>query len=205
MKRTDSMDEAADLIFWYECQVQNGGHSQFFENRGDSLADTITALGLHGAVSQQQVLQEAGQLWSIGTKPEDDFASIDAQFGRCKPSLQEILDDFYSENGSLSPTASHLERYRQCVARCAAGSQANNAAVKEMRRLLAEPGVVEELLPLLDEPSAAHWLAFQVLEFCPVTPAVREKCLAIIRRLAAGRSVDALGAKHWLQEFERNP
>src|SRR5437016_4501842 len=40
----------AHLVFWYESEVQNGGHLQYFENRGvEHLAKTIAALGLIGA------------------------------------------------------------------------------------------------------------------------------------------------------------
>jgi hypothetical protein len=36
----------AHLVFWYESEVQNGGHFQYFENRGtEHLAATIEALG----------------------------------------------------------------------------------------------------------------------------------------------------------------
>jgi hypothetical protein len=57
-------------------------------------------------------------------------------------------------------------------------------------------------LPLLDEPEAAQWLAFQLLELCQPSPVVRERCLAIIRGLAAGSDADALGAQYWLRDFK---
>jgi len=105
--------------------------------------------------------------------------------------------------------ASRIDRYRECAAICAAtkyGSGASirrhNSAATEMRRIVREPGAAEELLPLLAEAESGKWLAFQLLELCSPSLEVREKCLAIIRRLATGSGVDALGAQYWLRDFK---
>ena len=43
----------AHLVFWYESEMQNGGHLQYFENRGaEHLEETVYALGLLGAKGQ---------------------------------------------------------------------------------------------------------------------------------------------------------
>ena len=104
---------------------------------------------------------------------------------------------------------SRIDRYRKCVATCSAteyGSGASvrrhNAAATKMREIVVEPGAADELLPLLGEPESAHWLAFQLLELCQPSPAVRERCLAIIRGLAAGSGAEALGAQFWLRDFK---
>src|SRR5712691_6060097 len=66
---------AAHLVFWYESEVQNGGHFQFFENRGtEQLGETIEALGLLGAVCQQDVLREAGEAWLSRSRPPIQMA-----------------------------------------------------------------------------------------------------------------------------------
>lgn len=103
---------------------------------------------------------------------------------------------------------SRTERYRKCVATCAATTYGSGAAVRrhndaatEMREIMVEPGAAEELVPLLDEPEAARWLAFQLLELSEPSPAIRDRCLAIIRELAAGSSPEALGAQCWLRDF----
>ena len=70
-----------------------------------------------------------------------------------------------------------------------------------MRQIVMEPGAAEELVPLLDEPDAGQWLAFELLELCKPSPDVREKCLAIIQSLAAGSGANALGARYWLRDF----
>jgi hypothetical protein len=71
-----------------------------------------------------------------------------------------------------------------------------------MRKIVVEPGAEEELLPLLEEPEAAQWLAFQLLELCKPLPEVRARCLTIIRGIAAGSGADALGAEYWLRDFK---
>lgn len=103
---------------------------------------------------------------------------------------------------------SRIDLYRKCVAICTATQLSSddsvgrhNAAAMKMREIVLEPGASEELLPLLDEPESAKWLAFQLLELCEPTAEIREKCFEIIRRLAAGSNADALGARCWLRDF----
>ena len=68
----------AYLVFWYESEVQNGGHL------------VISALGILGAPCQQQVLQEAGALFlsrrrepirslkeCSATALQDEFGALD--------------------------------------------------------------------------------------------------------------------------------
>lgn len=96
----------AHLVFWYESEVQNGGHFQYFENRGiDQLAATVDALGFLGATCHQQVLREAGALWLCRIRPivqtlqkycetafYGEFESFDLRFYACSPSLQQSLE-----------------------------------------------------------------------------------------------------------------
>jgi hypothetical protein len=54
----------ASLVFWYDSELQNGGHLQYFENRGtDDAPDTISALVNIGAVHQKNVFEKALKLW----------------------------------------------------------------------------------------------------------------------------------------------
>jgi hypothetical protein len=94
---------------------------------------------------------------------------------------------------------SRLDRYRENAAICAATAydsdasvRRHNAAANEMRRIVAEPGAAQELLPLLAEPQSTHWLAFQILELIEPLPEVRDKCLAIIRDLTERSGPEAL-------------
>jgi hypothetical protein len=102
----------AHLVFWYESEVQNGGHLQYFENRGtETLAATIEALGLLGATGQQQVLEEAGAQWLIHSRQpvetaqefcdiamEGEFEAFDSRFHACSPSLEECLRSYLAQH-----------------------------------------------------------------------------------------------------------
>ena len=104
----------AQLVIKYEGEVQNGGHLQYFENgRGEHLDETISALGLLGATSQQQVLREAAALWKSRARPrvqtaqefcetalEGEFSELDRRFYDCTPSLPHCLESHLSKNGS---------------------------------------------------------------------------------------------------------
>lgn len=105
----------AHLLFWYDSEVQNGGHFQYFENRGTTrLAETVDALGKLGAACQQQVLQEAGKLWlsrpRIHPETSQDFCDIamegemdsfDARLYACSPSVDEVLEEYLREHQSF--------------------------------------------------------------------------------------------------------
>jgi hypothetical protein len=102
---------------------------------------------------------------------------------------------------------SRVERYRAYTATCLATDydspasvRRHNRAADEMRRLVGEPGAVAELLPLLDEPTAARWLAFQLVESGGLSDDVIQRCLAVVRALAAGGDAEAMGARMWLRE-----
>jgi hypothetical protein len=102
----------AHLVFWYESEVQNGGHLQYFENRGtDQLAVTIDALGSLGATCQQQVLRDAGESWLSrarariqkahefrDTALKGEFHVFDSRFHACSPTLQTCLEAYLSRH-----------------------------------------------------------------------------------------------------------
>jgi hypothetical protein len=110
----DSVQRPAHLVFWYESEVQNGGHLQYFENQGTGhLAETIEALGLLGAAGQQQVLREAGDLFLsrprrrietveefCATALEGEFSALESRFHGCTPSLQECLEVYFAQHQS---------------------------------------------------------------------------------------------------------
>jgi uncharacterized protein DUF4375 len=111
MEQYDELTEEqrpAHLVFWYESEVQNGGHLQYFENRGTShLSETVEALGLLEATCQQQILREAGELFLGRERPritsveefvaadqDGEFKAFDRRFYACSPSLQERLQAY---------------------------------------------------------------------------------------------------------------
>jgi hypothetical protein len=103
---------AAHFAFVYESEVQNGGHLQYFENRGtERIAETIEALNLIGAQCHEKVLRAAGETFLQKTREpfraveeyaeaalEGEFDALDGQFHRCSPSLLERLERFFEEH-----------------------------------------------------------------------------------------------------------
>lgn len=105
---------AAHLVFWYESEVQNGGHMQYFENRkGRYLSETITALGIVRANCHEQLLREAADLFFSRERTpiqtteeysaaalEGEFSQLDSRFHECSPSLVECLEGYLQHHQS---------------------------------------------------------------------------------------------------------
>jgi hypothetical protein len=86
----------AHLVFWYESEVQNGGHGQYFENQGvDRLRETVDALHELGLSCQARVLARAVAALSLAHRPADWADSLpeelveelDAAFHSCRPEV----------------------------------------------------------------------------------------------------------------------
>lgn len=102
----------AHLVFWYESEVQNGGHLQFVLNRGPELVpETVESLRMLGAEEQAKVLERAAALWNskprsnpsdvedyIDEALEFEFEDLDSAFGNCPVELTTILEKHLSEN-----------------------------------------------------------------------------------------------------------
>ena len=102
----------AHLVFWYDNEVQNGGHLQYFENKGCAhLDETISALGQLGALNYQQILREAGTLFRsrprdriqtveeyVDTAREEEFGAYDTRFYNASPELVEFLKRHLEEH-----------------------------------------------------------------------------------------------------------
>lgn len=95
------LQRKAHLVFWYDSEVQNGGHGQYFENRGvEQLPETIQALTDLGLSCQATVLTRAAVALSAGG-PQADWAEvlkdsfiaeIDAAFHDSTPTVAEALE-----------------------------------------------------------------------------------------------------------------
>lgn len=86
----------AHLVFWYDSEVQNGGHGQYFENRGsERLAETVRALTELGLPAQAKVLSRAVGALTPGmdwTELEDGFTEeLDDAYNQCTPTVTEAL------------------------------------------------------------------------------------------------------------------
>jgi len=103
------------LVFLYESDVQNGGHENYFDNRGmEHLEETIDALGLIGAVEQQRLLWKAGQLklselrhpqpsvddYDYDSPIGDEINNLDMRFYACSPDLCHYLKEYLAKHQS---------------------------------------------------------------------------------------------------------
>ncbi len=112
----NDVQRKAHLCFWYDSEVQNGGHLQYFENRGMTLLDeTINALDALGAICQRDVLRDAKALFLsksrdkaltaeqfVSAARENEFTAIDAAYLKCRPEIVEILKDYLEKTATIS-------------------------------------------------------------------------------------------------------
>jgi hypothetical protein len=92
----------AHLVFWYESEVQNGGHGQYFENQGRlRLRETMSALVEMGLSCQAQVLARAADAFDRADA-EADWADVlpsglpeelDEAFHSCTPDVTKALQE----------------------------------------------------------------------------------------------------------------
>jgi Domain of unknown function (DUF4375) len=75
------IQQIAHLAFWYESEMQNGEHLQYFENRGlGQLTETLAALDKLGARCQRQVLLAASE--SSRSNPGDRIVTVEDYISR---------------------------------------------------------------------------------------------------------------------------
>lgn len=95
------LQRKAYLCFWYDSEVQNGGHGQYFENQGvKRLAETVAALTDLGLPCQAELLSKAAVALEPGGQEadwteilEDDLVDkLDESFHECAPTITEGLE-----------------------------------------------------------------------------------------------------------------
>jgi hypothetical protein len=108
----DETQRIAHLCFWYDSEVQNGGHLQYFGNRGVGLLnETLAALRVLGASEQREVLQAASRVFLsrdrtriqtvekyVETALEDEFGKFDSVYYACTPTVTRLLQDLLGRN-----------------------------------------------------------------------------------------------------------
>ena len=102
-----AVQRRAHLVFWYDSEVQNGGHGQYFENRGvNRLAETVASLRILGLPCQAQVLSRAIAAFDAA-EPGSDWVDVlhdgfieelDAEFHRCTPTVTEALEQHLADH-----------------------------------------------------------------------------------------------------------
>jgi hypothetical protein len=101
------LQRKAHLAFWYEDEVQNGGHGQYFENRGTKqLGETVAALTDLGLSCHAGVLSRAVTALPA-LDPQSDWESVveegfieelDKAFNACTPTIIEALEQHLAAN-----------------------------------------------------------------------------------------------------------
>jgi hypothetical protein len=101
----DPKQRAAHLAFWYDSELQNGGHLQFFLNRRHRIHDTGGALRSLGGFEQADIFDRAFAIWRsrsrvppvtadeyVAVALEGEFDVLDREFYRCSVSITELLE-----------------------------------------------------------------------------------------------------------------
>jgi len=95
------LQRKAHLAYWYESEVENGGHGQYFENRGThQLAETIAALTDLDLSCHARVLSRAASALPAKDPQsnweeilEEEFIEeLDEAFNTCSPTIAEGLE-----------------------------------------------------------------------------------------------------------------
>lgn len=108
----NSAQRVAHLAFWYDSEVQNGGHLQYFLNEAGARAEqAIEALRSVGGVCQADVLAAALAQWlrakreAPGTSDEvveaaleGEFEDFDTRYSVCEPSVTELLETYLEQH-----------------------------------------------------------------------------------------------------------
>jgi hypothetical protein len=108
----NDIQKTAYLCFWYDSEVLNGGHLQYFVNRGLSLIDeTVCSLKSIGAVKQSILLANAKLIvFNKGISKiisledyvteamEKKFDEIDIAYYQCSPSTSDLIEQYFLQN-----------------------------------------------------------------------------------------------------------
>jgi len=103
------------FAFWYDSEIQNGGHLQYFENKLKLFRNkeqlfvdtTMEALNILGAKEQNKILSDASKkyLSQIRKHPskvkefcelalEDEFGEFDRLYYKCSPDMNSFLENY---------------------------------------------------------------------------------------------------------------
>ena len=107
----EPVQQLAYLVFWYDTEVKNGGHLQYFQHRGTAqLDETLLALERIGAAAQRVVLIKAAQSRLVDhakaisradvatQNGAVDLDSLDSEFHACQPELPLLLEAYLQQN-----------------------------------------------------------------------------------------------------------
>lgn len=102
------IQRSAHLAFWYDAEVHNGGHLQYFLNSaGKKATETLEALSALKMRSQKAILADAILFVSenpiseidtvedyVAEALEDKLGVFDARYYACEPCTMDILEEY---------------------------------------------------------------------------------------------------------------
>lgn len=107
-----TIQQFASSLFWYDSEVQNGGHLQYFLNQGvEHVKETLKALKFVGNSDFYKLLENALSKYNsldlsdiddpedyIEEALEDFFGEIDEDYHTIGPTIQSILEEYLETN-----------------------------------------------------------------------------------------------------------
>ncbi|MFC5653590.1 DUF4375 domain-containing protein [Paenibacillus solisilvae] len=108
-KDLNQTQRTAHLCFWYDTEVQNGGHLQYFENKGiEKMDETIDALKVIGAAKQANILNQASATYSSKNRKKlndifafvnearcGEFEEYDNEYYNSEPTVTDLLGEYF--------------------------------------------------------------------------------------------------------------
>ncbi len=100
--RKDKLSEiqrAAVLCFWYDAEMQSGGHSGYFDCYPETVPEElISAINLIGYKEIADNFQKALEEKERDDGDEDGYETVDNAYYDFEPSLGELLMEFVEDN-----------------------------------------------------------------------------------------------------------
>lgn len=107
-----STQRVASSLFWYDSEVQNGGHLQYFLNHGiEHVKTTLDALQSIGNKDFQDILKTVLNKYNsldltdiddvedyVEEALEDHFGEMDGKYYSVEPTIQSILEEYLEKN-----------------------------------------------------------------------------------------------------------
>jgi hypothetical protein len=110
-KNLTDIQKNAQRAFWYESEVQNGGHVQYFENMNlDNYVLIINSLKYIGADNHAEILEKAVKIYFkngirnidsvndlIKASLEDKIQELDYEYNEIKPNMNYYLKEYLNK------------------------------------------------------------------------------------------------------------
>ena len=111
-QKLNDIQKIAQRVFWYDSEVQNGGHIQYFENINlKDYAPIIDSLKLIGANNHAAILEKAAKIFFkdgrkklttvdelIDESLKEENLKLDSEYAGIKPDINYYLKEYLNKN-----------------------------------------------------------------------------------------------------------